>query len=76
MSGMGAAFTGAGKNRPLLYASLVGQWGFLVPLSLLVTLWLSAPVFWLWMTLLIGDAAEMIVRWYLYRKTNWIESHV
>ncbi len=76
MSGMGAAFTGSGKNRPLLYASIFGQWGVLVPWSLIVALLFHAPIVWLWLALLAGDGAELIGRWYLYRKTNWTTHRV
>lgn len=71
MSGAGAAFTGAGRNRPLLYASLFGQWGVLVPWALLVALALHVPVIWLWLALLAGDGAEMLFRWYLYKRIDW-----
>jgi Na+-driven multidrug efflux pump len=76
MSGMGAAFTGAGKNRPMLYASVLGQWGVLVPWALVATLLLKAPILWLWLAILAGDGAEMLFRWYLYKKTRWATTEV
>lgn len=76
MSGMGAAFTGAGKNRPMLYASVLGQWGVLVPWALVATLLLKAPILWLWLAILAGDGAEMLSRWYLYKKTKWATTEV
>jgi Na+-driven multidrug efflux pump len=76
MSGMGAAFTGAGMNRPLLWASLFGQWGVLVPWALVVGLLIEVPIVWLWVALLGGDVAELWFRRHLYMKTNWISHRV
>lgn len=76
MSGIGAAFTGAGKNRPLLYASIFGQWGVLVPWALVVTIFLDVPILWLWLAILAGDGAEMLFRWYLYKRTDWTNHRV
>jgi putative MATE family efflux protein len=71
MSGMGAAFTGAGKNHPLLAASIIGQWGVMVPFALVVVLVLDAPVVWLWIAILFGDAGELIARFVLFRRSSW-----
>ncbi len=73
-SGMGSAFTGAGKNQPLLIASIVGQWAIMVPFALLVTLGLKAPIIWLWLSILFGDVGELIITALLYNKSDW-QSH-
>ncbi len=72
--GMGSAFTGAGKNQPLLIASIVGQWAIMVPFALLVTLGLKAPIIWLWLSILFGDVGELIITALLYNKSDW-QSH-
>ncbi|MGI6433613.1 MAG: MATE family efflux transporter [Sphaerochaetaceae bacterium] len=75
-SGMGAAFTGAGKNKPLLLAGIVGQWGILVPCSLLATLVFPGSTVWLWAILLIADGGELVSRFFFYRRLNWYKSRV
>ncbi len=76
MSGIGAAFTGSGKNRPMLYASVISQWGFMVPYSLLVVVVLNLPIAWLWMAFVVGDGAEFLFRWIFYRKSDWLTNRV
>jgi len=76
MSGMGAAFTGSGKNQPLLVASIIGQWAVMVPYALLVTLVFDAPIVWLWVAILLGDGGEMVARFFLYRKIDWLSHRV
>lgn len=75
-SGMGSAFTGAGKNKPLLVASLVGQWAIMVPFALIVTLGLKAPVIWLWLAILFGDVGELVITTLLYNKSDWVSHRV
>ena len=76
MSGIGAAFTGSGKNRPMLYASVLSQWALMVPYSLIVVLLLKLPIIWLWMAFIVGDGSELIFRWLLYRKSDWLSNRV
>ncbi len=76
MSGIGAAFTGSGKNRPMLYASVLSQWALMVPYSLVVALLLKLPIHWLWMAFLVGDGSELLFRWLLYRKSDWLSNRV
>lgn len=76
MSGMGAAFTGSGKNQPLLIASVIGQWAVMVPFALFVTLVLDAPIVWLWLAILLGDVGEMVSRLILYKKIDWLSHRV
>jgi putative MATE family efflux protein len=76
MSGIGAAFTGSGKNRPMLYASVISQWGFMVPYSLLVVLVFKLPIAWLWAAFMVGDGSEFIFRWIFFRKSNWLAHRV
>lgn len=71
MSGLGSAFMGSGQNKPLLKASVIGQWFVLVPLSLFVTLFLKAPPLFLWLSLLLGDGAEVVSRLFYYLKLDW-----
>jgi len=76
MSGIGAAFTGSGKNQPMLYASVISQWGIMVPYALLVVLVFKLPIAWLWMAFVVGDGAEFLFRWILYRKSDWLANRV
>jgi putative MATE family efflux protein len=76
MSGMGSAFTGAGKNQPLLISSLLGQWAIMVPFALIVTLVLKAPIIWLWLAILLGDVCELLITTILYKKSNWLSHRV
>ena len=76
MSGMGAAFTGSGRNQPLLIASVVGQWGVMIPFALIATLVVRGPILWLWLAILFGDMGELVTRYVLYRKSNWLNHRV
>ncbi|MDX9938648.1 MAG: MATE family efflux transporter [Sphaerochaetaceae bacterium] len=76
MSGMGAAFTGSGKNRPMLIASIVGQWAVMVPYALVVSLVFRLPLIWLWIAILLGDGGELIARYVLFRRSRWERNRV
>ncbi len=76
MSGMGAAFYGSGENKPILYSSILGQWTFMVPYALIVTLALHLPVTWLWFAYLIGDFGEAVSRYFFYRTNRWTSKRV
>ncbi|MFA5570466.1 MAG: MATE family efflux transporter [Sphaerochaetaceae bacterium] len=71
MSGMGAAFMGSGQNKPLLKSSMIGQWGVLVPVAIVVSVILKAPVIWLWSSLVLAEMAELVSRYYYYKKIDW-----
>ncbi|MDD3942866.1 MAG: MATE family efflux transporter, partial [Sphaerochaetaceae bacterium] len=76
MSGMGAAFTGSGKNRPMLIASIVGQWAVMVPYAFVVSLVFRLPLIWLWIAILLGDGGELIARYVLFRRSRWERNRV
>lgn len=75
-SGMGSAFTGAGDNKPMLYAGLVSQYVFMMPYSLVAVLLFKLPIGWLWAAYLLGDSTEFLTRWYFYRKKRWLLKRV
>ncbi|MFA7371567.1 MAG: MATE family efflux transporter [Sphaerochaetaceae bacterium] len=75
-SGMWSAFTGAGKNQPLLIASIIGQWLIMVPFALIATLVVNAPIIWLWLAIVIGDLGELLITIILYNKIDWISHRV
>jgi Na+-driven multidrug efflux pump len=43
----------------------------MVPFALVVVLVLDAPVVWLWIAILFGDAGELIARFVLFRRSSW-----
>lgn len=69
-------FSGAGHNKPQLYASVFSRWMIQLPAMAVVVLWLKLPIIYLWFTYILAEIAELAVVMYHYRKGEWMRKRV
>jgi putative MATE family efflux protein len=68
---LGGAFRGAGDTLTPLYAALLGNWVFRVPLAFLAARWFDLPILYLWMVLILDHVARAIWLSLGFRSGRW-----
>jgi len=71
MMGIGSVFSGSGYNIPYLISSMIGKWGVQVPLLFIVVYILKLPVYWVWISFILSNFAEMVVMLIAYSQGKW-----
>jgi len=69
--GLGAAFWGSGHNMPLAIVSAASLWGVQVPLVLLFVRRLGMGVSYVWLSMVIAEAAAALLTIYLFSRGGW-----
>lgn len=70
------AFSGAGYNRPILYAILLSRWAVQLPLAYLLVQILQVPLAWIWVCYAVRELANWGVIYFFYRKGDWKKNRV
>jgi len=71
---LGGALRGAGDTLTPLWAALVGNWAFRVPLALTFAFVLEYPVIWVWCALTFDHLARSIWMVLSFRRGNWAKN--
>ncbi|MCP4177784.1 MAG: MATE family efflux transporter, partial [bacterium] len=69
--GLGAVFSGSGKNTPLLISGIVSKWIFQLPFMLVCVLLLKLDIVYVWISFIIAGVAELFIVIYFYKKGDW-----
>lgn len=69
--GLSSVFSGSGYNTPFFISSSIGRWVFAIPFAFITIFVLKLDIIFLWLSYLVGDAAELIVILYFYQKGKW-----
>lgn len=71
-----AAFSGSGDTKPLFYSILIMAFCVQAPYAFTVVKILSLRVEWLWLTLLLGEAAKFFALRHFFFTRDWIYRRV
>lgn len=69
--GLSSAFSGSGYNTPFFISSFIGRWLFAIPFAFVAIYILKLDIIFLWLSYLVGDAAETVVIMTFYKKGKW-----
>ncbi|WP_051267454.1 MATE family efflux transporter [Treponema pedis] len=69
--GFSSVFTGSGHTKPLLYSTITSRWLVQIPVLFLFVNILHLPLYTVWFSYIISEAAEFFVIFYHYKKGLW-----
>ena len=70
---MGAAFSGSGNTKPLMFSSISAHWLVQFPLALAAVTYWGNPL-GVWLAILVARAMETAFLWTFYRTYEWQKS--
>lgn len=71
MFGIGSVFSGSGYNLPFLVSSVLSRWGVQIPVSALMVYHFSAPIYAIWIIMLVSELIEATVVFFYYLRGKW-----
>lgn len=74
--GLSVAFSGAGDNKPRLYASFISRWAVQIPFLFVIVTFLSLPLHFVWTSYVLAELVEMSIVMYCHKKRPWWEKRV
>ncbi len=69
--GLGAVFSGAGKNTPLLVSGIVSKWLFQLPFLVVCVFILKLDIIYVWISFVLVNFVELGVILFYYIKGDW-----
>ena len=70
---LGGALRGAGDTMTPLYAAVLGNWGFRVPIAFLAARVLSLDILYVWLALMFDHVARAAWLTWAFRRGKWAE---
>ncbi len=70
-NGLAVSFSGAGDNKPKLYASFASRWLVQVPFLCVVVFYLKLPLFFVWSSYVLSEVVELAVMLSCYIWRPW-----
>ena len=71
---LGGALRGAGDTVTPLWAAIIGNWAFRVPLAYLAVYALGLDVFWVWVTIILDHASRASWMTWAFWRGRWREN--